>query len=620
MCGLVGFSDCDTSYDKAAVVRDMAELIRHRGPDSDGFFTNESVSLGFRRLSIIDLDGGSQPIYNEDENLLIFFNGEIYNFQEIRADLTAAGHIFKTNADTETVLHGYEEYGEEICAKLRGMFAFIIYDKAAGSFFGARDMFGIKPLYYYSDEDNRGLFIFGSEIKSFLAHPRFRKELNREALKTYLTFQYNPLEETFFKNVFRLPQGTYFTYRDGKMKITPYFDADYTDGTCSFEEYAKLIGETVQSSVKYHQISDVEVGSFLSGGVDSSFIASEAKPDKTFSVGFAVDGFDESMYAKELSDILHIKNFKKTVSSDEFFAALPNVQYHSDEPHANLSAVPLYYLSKMAAESVKVVLSGEGADELFAGYIPFAEGKFARVYKHIPFGCRKIIAGIAKKLPNFKGRATLVKYGTKVEDYYIGQAFIMGDDDANALLTEPYRTYRSFRDVTAPYFEKVRGKSDLIKKLYLDLKLWLPNDILLKADKMTMSHSLELRVPFLDREVMKLASEIPVKYLVKGRETKRVFREAANKAVPPEWAKREKVGFPVPFTHWLRDEKYCANLREIFAEKFTAEFFNVGKLTELLDAHVSGRANNGRKLYTVYSFLLWYKVYFIESDRVRKEL
>ena len=615
MCGFVGFIDEDNSYDKDKkdIIKSMSDKIIHRGPDSEGYYIGGKAAIGFRRLSIIDLVGGDQPIYNETENLAIFFNGEIYNFKELRAKLINKGHIFTTATDTETVLHGYEEYGEEIASKLRGMFSFIIYDKKTDGIYGARDYFGIKPFYYYLDQDS-DIFIFGSEIKSFLPHPKFKKELNKNILKLYLTFQYSPLEETFFKNVYKLRQGCYFTYKNSEFKTMRYFDISYNTENKVFGEYVSSLSETLKSSVEYHQISDVEVGTFLSGGVDSSFIASTAKPAKTFSVGFAEDGFDESMYAKELSDILKIENYKKIVSSDEFFDALPSVQYHSDEPHANLSAVPLYYLSQKAAEYVKVVLSGEGADELFAGYFSFAESYFSKVYTKLPYRFRKFIKNLIKPLPNFKGKETLIKYGRKVEDYYIGQAFIMDDWEANNILSDDYKSGISYKDVTAPYFEQVKDKSDLIKMLYLDLFLWLPNDILLKADKMTMAYSLELRVPFLDKEVFALASKIPSEYLVKNKVTKRIFRETANKIIPTEWAKRKKVGFPVPFALWLKEQKYFDILENIFNEDFASEFFIKDKLFIMLNEHFKGLKNNGRKLYVIYTFLLWYKIYFLEYE------
>ena len=609
MCGFAGFADKNNQNEKNNIIKLMNDKIIHRGPDSEGFFIDDKIAIGFRRLSIIDLSGGDQPICNENKNLMIFFNGEIYNFKELKTELLEKGHIFATSSDTEVILHGYEQYGEAIASKLRGMFCFVIYNKETNNLYGARDPFGIKPFYYYLNQADN-LFMFGSEIKSFLPHPDFKKEINKDALKMYLIFQYSVLEETFFSDVFKLRQGCYFNYKNGELKIKRYFDIDYNAKEKTFGEYVDIIGEKLKSSVEYHQISDVEVGSFLSGGVDSSFIASVAKPGKTFSVGFAADGFDESMYAKELSDILHIENYKKIVSGDEFFDALPAVQYHSDEPHANLSAVPLYYLSKMAAQKVKVVLSGEGSDELFAGYLPFAKSRFSGFYSRLPFGFRKFIKKIITPLPDFKGKKTLINRGQKVEDYYIGQAFIMDDDEANDILAEKYKNSMSFKDVTKPYFDKVKDKSDLIKKLYLDLFLWLPNDILLKADKMTMASSLELRVPFLDKEVFALASKIPEKYLIKNKVTKYIFREAANRVIPSAWAKRKKLGFPVPFAMWLKEQKYRDMLKNIFGEDFVSEFFIKDKLFNMLDEHFNKIKNNGRKLYTVYSFLVWYKVYF----------
>jgi len=610
MCGFVGFAEDSETAAKNDIIKKMADKIIHRGPDSEGLYADEKFAVGFRRLSIIDLAGGHQPIYNEDKSLFICFNGEIYNFKELRDDLERKGHKFTTSSDTEVILHGYEEYGEAIASKLRGMFAFVIYNVKTGKIYGARDHFGIKPFYYYLRDD---IFMFGSEIKSFLPHPKFKKAINPQALKMYMVFQYSALDETFFKDVFKLTQGCYFTYENKRINVTRYFDIEYTTEEKPFDEYARMLRETLEKSVECHKISEVPLGSFLSGGVDSSLIATLAKPNATFSVGFDADGFDESMYAKELSDILKIKNHKKTVSSDEFFDALPMVQYHSDEPHANLSSVPLYYLSQMAAEHATVVLSGEGADEFFAGYLPFADSKSTRAYLRLPFGLRKLMGGVARKLPNFKGKAGIVKHGQRVEDYYIGQAFIMGDNEANSLLKGKYKSDISYKDVTAPYFEKVKGHCDLIKKMYLDLFLWLPNDILLKADKMTMAHSIEARVPILDKEVFALASKIPVKYLVKDKVTKYIFREVANEVVPDEWAKRQKLGFPVPFSIWLKEKKYSDILKNMFSEDFTADFFERDKLLTLLNEHIEGKRNNGRKLYTIYSFLLWYKIYFVKD-------
>jgi len=611
MCGFVGFVDENRTQDKKEIIKSMNDKIVHRGPDSEGYYIDDKIALGFRRLNIsgLDLEKNDQPVYNEDGNLVISFDGEIYNYEELRAELEQKGHIFSTSVNSEVILHGYEEYGEKIASLLRGMFSFVIYNKTANELYGARDNFGVKPFYYYLDKNKP--FIFGSEIKSFLPHPDFTKEINKDALKMYLVFQYSVLPETFFKNVYKLPQGCYFTYKNSQFNICRYFEVNYSEEDKPFEEYVKIIDETVRNSVKRQIAGDFEIGSFLSGGVDSSFITSVSMPSKTFSVGFSVDGFDESMYAKELSDILKINNYKKIVSSDEFFEALPKVQYYSDEPHANLSAVPLYFLSKMAAENIKVVLSGEGPDELFAGYATYEKTTALNFYRKIPFAIRKIIGNTANKIPQFKGKTMLVREGIKVEDSYIGQAFIMTDNETDDILAGEYKNSMTYKDITAPYFEKVKDKSDMIKKMYLDVHLWLPNDIFLKADKMTMANSIEVRVPFVDKEVFDIASKIPEKYFVKGKTTKYIFREVAHKTIPSEWAKRKKVGFPVPFTLWLKEERYSKILKEMFSEDFVSQFFIKEKLFALLDEHFKGIKNNGRKLYTIYSFLLWYKIYFL---------
>jgi asparagine synthase (glutamine-hydrolysing) len=610
MCGFVGFVDKKKKDEKDKIIKKMADIIKHRGPDDDGYYTDNNVALGFRRLSIIDLDGGAQPIYNEKKDKVIVFNGEIYNYREIRDDLLKLGYKFSTKSDTEVILHGYEEYGEDVLSRLRGMFAFVIYDVKEKKVFGARDFFGIKPL-YYGKFDN--VFMFGSEIKSFLAHPDFKKELNKEALKPYLTFQYSCLNETFFKNVYKIDPGHYFIYKDNKLEIRKYYDIAYNNGRDELDKVVDTINDTMKSSIEYHKISDVEVGSFLSSGVDSSYIVSCADVDKSFTVGFKNEGFDECEPARELSKILKKKHREEMITPDMFFDILPTVQYHSDEPHANLSAVPLYFLSKMASEDVKVVLSGEGADELFGGYLDYYDAPVVRRYKKIPYFIRHGIALLAKPFPKAKGRNFLVRNGMPLYDHYIGQAFIMNNDEANDLLQDKYKSDLRYQDIVKSTLDEVKGKPEVIQKMYLDMKFWLPYDILLKADKMTMANSLELRVPFLDKEVFKMASTVPVKYLVTKDTTKYAFRKAANEKIPSEWAKRKKLGFLVPFREWIKQDKYYKKVKSVFNEEFVKEFFDTDKLMKLLDDHYNGVKNNGRKVYTIYSFLLWYKVYFMNG-------
>ena len=610
MCGFTGFVSRSTPPDKTAL-RAMGDAIRHRGPDGEGQYTDECCGIAHRRLSILDLEKGQQPIVSPDGRYVIAYNGETYNFRELRGELIAAGHSFHTDCDTEVVLHGYMEWGVEVLMKLRGMFAFVIWDKEKKELFGARDPFGIKPFYYAQMGE---LFFFGSECKSFLPHPGFHKELNPNALKLYLTFQYSALNESFFKGVYRLLPGHYLIHRDGHTQFASYHTFSFDPQPMPLEQRAVQIREVVTQSVKAHEISDVEVGSFLSGGIDSSVIAALSRPDKTYSVGFANKDFDETGEAKALCQELGLRNISKTISAQEFFDALPAIQYYADEPNANLSTVPLYFLSQLAAKDVKVVLSGEGADELFGGYITYHTTKPFRAYCKTPLALRKAVAKAVSGLPKFHGQGFLTKAAKGVDEYFVGQAFIFGNEEAERVLTPAYRSELTWHDVTEPYFEAIEGADDLTKMQYLDLHLWQPLDILRKADRMTMAHSLELRVPYLDREVWAVARAIPSSQKMRGKTmTKYPLRMAAVPLLPDDWVKRDKKGFPVPFIAWLREEKYYNWAKDLISQDYVAEFFDQKYLLELLDAHYSGRAKTHRKLYTVLSFLIWYQVYFPEK-------
>ena len=609
MCGFTGFLSRSTPDVNA--LHAMGNTIRHRGPDEEGHYADDRCAIAHRRLSIIDLANGQQPMTSPDGRYVLAYNGEIYNFQEIREELIGLGHTFLTHSDTEALLHGYMEWGSEVTARLRGMFAFVIWDKEEKVLYGARDPFGIKPFYYAEMGDT---FFFGSEAKSFLPHPDFKKELNREALKPYLTFQYSALNESFFKNVYRLLPGHHFLYRDGRAEFSPYHSFTFEADNLSLEEHAKQIREVVAESVEAHQISDVEVGAFLSGGIDSSVIVAQSRPDKTYSVGFANEGFDETGEAKALCEELKLKNISKTISADEFFDVLPAIQYYADEPNANLSTVPLYFLSQLAAKDVKVVLSGEGSDELFGGYITYHTTKAYRAYRKLPFALRKAVAAMAARLPAFHGQGFLTSAARDIRDTYVGQAFIFDNDEAERVLTPEYRFPRTWKDITAPYFDAVPHYDDETKKQYLDLHLWQPLDILRKADRMTMAHSLELRVPYLDKKVWEVARRIPSGQKMRGKSTtKYPLRVAAIPMLPDDWIKRPKVGFPVPFIAWLREEKYYNWAKELLNQEFVAQFFDRDCLLELLEQHYSGRKKTHRKLYTVLSFLIWYRVYFPEK-------
>ena len=603
MCGFTGFIGEVNNSEK--VLETMMNQIIHRGPDSGGTFVGDGAALGFRRLSIIDLEHGSQPLYNEDRSLVLIFNGEIYNFQEIREDLVAKGHIFTTHTDSEVLIHGYEEYGEQLVEKLRGMFAFVIWDRNEKTLFAARDPFGIKP-FYYAHMNNT--LMFGSEIKSFLPHPNFDKKLNEKALKPYLTFQFPVLNETFFKGVFKLPAAHYLTFKNGQVKLTRYWEPKFNPQERPLDQIVEEIDEIVHESVKAHQISDVKVGSFLSSGVDSSYVASVLKPDKT--VGFSSKSFSEIDNAVELSKELEIENVNEVLDSDLCFDKLDEIQYMMDEPHSNPSIVPLYFLAELARKHVTVVLSGEGADELFGGYAEYDETPSMKKYKKVPAFIRRPIAEIAKQLPEVRGKHFFMKGGLPVEQTFIGQARIFEEDEASTILKPNYQKAPSVKEIVEPIYNKVKNEDDLTKKQVLDLNLWLVDDILLKADKMSMAHSIELRVPFLDKEVMNVAAKVPAKYRVNNIDTKYAFRLASKKSLPEAWANRKKIGFPVPIRLWLREEKYFNKVKSAFESETAAKFFNQNEILKLLQDHYEGTVNNQRKVWTIFMFLLWYKRYF----------
>lgn len=619
MCGIVGF--VNTKKGKEPIIQEMMERIIHRGPSSAGQFVDDRVALGFRRLSIIDLAGGSQPIFNEDGSKVIIFNGEIYNFQSLRKDLIAAGHIFSTHADTEVVLHGYEEWGTEVLQKLRGMFAFAIWDHEKKELFGARDHFGIKPYYFAQMNDT---FMFGSEIKSFLPHPDFDKVLNKAALKPYLTFQYSPLNgETFFKGVHRLQEGHYFIYNRHGLSIQEYWDVDFTKKqSFSREEWVEKIDQAVQSSIDVHTISDVEVGSFLSSGVDSSYVASVLRPARTFSIGFDDKTYNEAIEARKLTEQLKLTNTAAVINGEMSFDAFPLIQYHLDEPDANPSCVPLYFLANLAAQQVRVVQSGEGADELFAGYAAYgfhtnskAVRVFAQGLKKLPRALRFSLGRQIGKMKNFHGRIHLYEATAPARDFFIGQAEIFEEAAAAAILTAAYQEAPTVADIVAPFYDKADGLQDEVNKMqYLDVHQWMPKDILLKADKLSMASSLELRVPLLDVELMNLAQTIPAKYLINQNNTKDVFRQAANRHLPNEWANREKLGFPVPIKAWLKEGTGYAAVKTLFKSDFAAEFFDQTAILQLLEDHRNGQGELQRKIWTVFTFLTWYKVFFIDQE------
>ena len=616
MCGIAGFMGQVES--RADVIRNMTEVITHRGPDSDGFFTDDNISMGFRRLSIIDLGAGHQPIYNEDKSLVLTFNGEIYNYKDLRKELIAKGHKFYTDTDSEVLVHGFEEWKEDMLPKLRGMFGFAIYNTKDNSLFIARDFFGIKPMHYTQIGND---FVYASEIKSILEYPKFEKKFNRKALDSYLSFQYAVPPETFFEGVYCLMPGHYLWYKDGEVETTRYFEARFNPNEEMTEEEAvDKIEKVFENSVNAHKIADVEVGCFLSSGVDSSYVSTYFADQKTFTVGFDFgEKYNEISWAKNLSEKIGVEHHTHLISSEEFWDAVPTVQYHMDQPLADPSCIALYFVSRLASHYVKVVLSGEGADELFGGYTCYNDPRVFKIYQTIvPHCIRKAIRAICRKLPDIKGRDYLIRACDKLEERYIGNAFMYDYKQKQELLKDPSIATRP-QDLTRKYYYRCRKYDDVTKMQYLDINMWMVGDILLKADRMSMANSLELRVPFLDKEVFKVASSLPTKLRCNKHNTKYAMRKAAVRHMPEATAEKEKLGFPVPTRVWLRDEKYYNVVKTKFKGKTAEKFFNTDVLVSWLDSHFSGKEDNSRRVWTIYVFLVWYDIYFDEdSEKVEK--
>jgi asparagine synthase (glutamine-hydrolysing) len=608
MCGLCGFTRHEKEDFHVSALNNMMDKIIHRGPDSEGTYEGENIMLGFRRLSIIDLDEGSQPIYNEDRTKVIVFNGEIYNYQSLRAEMIEKGHIFSTNSDTEVLIHLYEEYGTGLLNHIRGMFAFAIYDMEKDELFCARDFFGIKPFYYALCN---GELVFASEIKSILEYPGIKKEVNTLALENYLTFQYSVLEETFFKGIYKLMPSHYLIFKENQLEKIRYFQPEFTpDKALSLTEAIDAIDKGVEESIKMHKISDVEVGSFLSSGVDSSYVAACFKGDKTFTVGFDYDNYNEIEYAKSLSEKVGIENYSKTITTEEFWDVLPKVQYQMDEPLADAAAIALYFVSQMASQHVKVALSGEGADEFFGGYNIYKEPIDLKILTDLPMPIRRLLGKIASKIPfKIKGKNFFIRGSKTVEERFIGNANVFSKSEREAILKDPAGKFDPM-EITGPLYEKIKNYDDITKMQYIDIHLWLIGDILLKADKMSMAHSLEVRVPYLDKEIFKIASKIPVNYRVNKTATKYAFRMAAKRHLPEDVANKKKLGFPVPIRIWLKEDKYYHIVKAEFESENAELFFNKEKLSALLDGHRAGKADNSRKIWTVFMFLIWYRAYF----------
>ena len=614
MCGIAGFAG-KVDGDKKQILKKMTDKIAHRGPDQEGMFIEDDVALGFRRLSIIDLNNGSQPMFNENKDIVIVFNGEIYNHLSIREELIKKGHIFANNSDTEVLVHGYEEYGVDLLNHLRGMFAFMIYDSKKKLMFGARDFFGIKPFYYAKTKEN---LVFCSEIKSILEFPGIEKKVNEEALEQYMSFQYSVLPETFFKGIYKLPEGHYMIYKDGQLDIHRYFDPlmkPKKESQIQLSDTIKDIEELVHETVNTHMISDVEVGSLLSSGVDSSYVVSEFPGKKTFTVGFLDKNskYNEIGYAEGLTEELNKENYSKNIDSDEYFDVIPKVMYYMDEPLADPSCIALYFVDKLAAEQLKVVLSGEGADEFFGGYNIYHEPISLRGYQVIPKFIRRMMAAVVRKLPNFKGKNFIIRGSKSVEERFIGNANLFSVEEREKILNSKL-THKTPQDIVKNCYDKCKGLNDIAKMQYIDINFWLQGDILLKADKMSMAHSLESRVPFLDINVFNYTRNMPIGYRCNKKATKYAFRVAAKRHLPDATANKKKLGFPVPIRVWLKEDKYYNKVKEMFERSFVDDFFDTVQILKLLDDHRAGKADNSRKIWSIYVFLVWYDVYFNDAN------
>ena len=656
MCGICGFTGAVEA--DLPTLKAMCDVMAHRGPDGEGQYLDDGIALGHRRLSLIDLEGGNQPMVRatgEHEarvtspalgggtsvagaeaaaakgDFAIVFNGEIYNYQDLRADLEAEGWAFQTHSDTEVLLTGYLAWGEAVLDRLRGMFAFAIWNRATRELFCARDFFGIKPFYYTLADGPRGpQFVFASEIKCILEHPAYERALNEEALEQYLCFQFSALPETFFKGIFKLEPAHCLTVRaDGTMTTRRYWRPTYDfDEDRSREDTVEAIDAAMRESVRYHNVADVEVGSFLSSGIDSSYMAAclaKENPDiKTFTVGFAeYEGErDEISWARELADELHIENDSKHISEEEYWASLPRVQWHMDEPSADPSAVALYFVDQEAAKKVKAVLSGEGADEFFGGYriyqTPFANQKLAWAPKGLLRGASKAARALGVRGANYLERAS----ETPEDWYYTNANGVAFSPEERERLRAGKRADGAARvptpqELIAPAYAEVAGLDDTTRMQYVDLFFWLVGDILLKTDKMSMAHSLESRVPFLDKRVFEVSATIPTRLKANGEQTKLTLREAAERAIPKDWAQKEKLGFPVPVVSWLRQDRYYDEIKAWFTGDIAERFFDTGELVRLLDEHKAG-ADRSRKIWIVYMFLMWYKIYFVDQKAPEK--
>ncbi|GGF17841.1 asparagine synthetase B [Halobacillus andaensis] len=623
MCGFIGIlhnkgQSVNEEYVKA--FEKSNELIKHRGPDDEGYYHDDHISLGFRRLSIIDIESGHQPFHFENERYWMVFNGEIYNYVELREQLIEKGYTFETESDTEVIAVLFQDEKVNAFKKLRGMFSILIWDKQEKDLYGARDPFGIKPLYY---SDSEGMLQFSSEKKSFSMSG---DEVSTLALQHYLSYQYVPEPMTMTDGVHKVEPGHYFVKKSGQpLEMERYFHATFQPVITEEKNQIKQIQDVLFDSVGVHMRSDVPVGSFLSGGIDSSLIVSIAKqynPNiKTFSVGFAREGYSEVDVAKETSRALNVENHSYLITAEEYVEKLPKIMWHMDDPLADPSCVPLYFVAREARKDVTVVLSGEGADELFGGYNIYREPESLKAFDAMPGLLKKALNQVARVLPEgVRGKSLLERGTTPLKDRYIGNAKMFEEAEKERLLTN-YAKQFPYQSVTQRLYQEAEEYHATHKMQYVDIHTWLRGDILLKADKMTMANSLELRVPFLDKEVFNVARELAVHSTIADGTTKSILRKAARGIVPDHVLDRKKLGFPVPIRHWLRNELYDW-AKDLIEASATDHLIQKSVVRDLLEAHVQQKGDYSRKIWTVLMFMLWHQIYMEDVysfEELRKE-
>jgi asparagine synthase (glutamine-hydrolysing) len=634
MCGIAGFVDQRKrlASEEAAVVLDrMCRVITHRGPDDQGtMLTGDGVGLGMRRLSIIDLSGGHQPISNEDGTVSIVFNGEIYNYRELQPELEARGHKFRTSSDTEVIVHAYEEYGAACVSRLRGMFAFAIWDARKNSLFIARDRVGKKPLYYTLVNDST--LIFGSELKSLLEHPLVVREIDPFAIDEYLTSGYIPDPHCILRGVKKLPPGHYLTFASGKLTVASYWDFSYQTienaKSRRAEDYLEELQALLAESVRLRLVSDVPLGAFLSGGVDSSTVVGlmsreMSQPVKTFSIGFNEDTYSELKYASIAAKHFGTDHHEFVVTPD-LCEIVYELAWYLDEPFADSSAIPTYMVSKMARQYVKVVLSGDGGDELFAGYTRYMIDQQRNGFSRLPRALRRgLMAPLSRRLPHgARGRNFLYNVALDPLDRYLDSTSIFTSLNKPALYTDEFQKRLNGKNGSSQFesgrllAKNVHSGEGLDALLYIDSKTYLPGDILTKVDRMSMAVSLEARVPLLDHKLIEFVTSIPAHLKLKDGETKHIFKQAVRGLVPPQILDRPKQGFGVPVQEWI-NVQLRDRIRETLTEQRTRErgYVNPHYVQVLLDEHERERRDHSTQLWTLFMLELWHRAIYDDGSR-----